>query len=257
MFLDNPEQENQVRIESKQMALESSKREYEKQQSIYEKGGVTERDLKTAERTFMDARLDHENAQIQLSKLRIASTFDGLIVALPYFTRGVKINSGTDVARVMDYSLLNMEVNLPGKLLGQVNEGQSARVMNYAVPDKELTGRVTQVSPALDSDTRTFAAWLEISNPDQLLRPGMFVKAEIITARSDSAVVVPKDIILSRRGQRIVYVVNRGIAQERRIETGLENPSQVEITEGLAVDERLVVRGFETLRDGSRVKITQ
>lgn len=257
VFLENPELENQIRIESKQLALATLQSEYEKQQSIYEKGGVTERELKTAERNFLDARLDYENARIQLAKLKISSSFDGVIVGLPYFTRGIRINSGTDVARVMDYTRLNMEVNLPGKLLGSVSENQPARVMNYAVPDKVLNGRVTQASPALDSDTRTFTAWLEIDNPEQVLRPGMFVKAEIITARSDSAVVVPKNIILSRRGRRTVFVVNRGIAQERRIETGLENPDQVEVTEGLQTDERLVVRGFETLRDGSRVRITQ
>ncbi len=255
--VDNPEQENQIRIESKDMALETSRREYEKQQSIYKKGGVTESELKTAERNFLDARLDYENAEIQLAKLEIIAPFDGVIVDLPYFTRGVRISANTEVFRVMDFSNLNMEVNLPGKLMGKVTEGQIARVENYAVPDKRLKGRITQVSPALDSDSRTFKAWMDIPNPEGVLRPGMFVKAEIVTARADSTIVIPKDIIISSRNRKTVYVVNRGIAQERRITTGLENPEEVEVTEGLKIDERLVVKGFETLRNGSKVKITQ
>lgn len=257
VYVDNPELENQIRIESKDLALETSKREYEKQQSIFEKGGVTESELKTAERNFLDSRLDYENAKIQLAKLNIIAPFDGVIVDLPYFTRGVKINANTEVFRVMDYSKLNMEVNLPGKLLGKVTEGQNTRVENYAVPDKKLEGKITQVSPALDSESRTFKAWMDIPNPEGVLRPGMFVKAEIVTARADSTVVIHKDIIITSRNRKTVYVVSRGIAQERKITTGLENPEEVEVTEGLKVDERLVVKGFETLRNGSKVKITQ
>ena len=85
----------------------------------------------------------------------------------------------------------------------------------------------------------------------------MFVKTEIITARSDSSIVIPKDIILSRRNYRSVFVVERGIANQRSLKTGLENPDEVEVLEGLKVNERLVVKGFETLRNGSKVKISQ
>jgi membrane fusion protein, multidrug efflux system len=257
VYLDNPEQVNTIRIEIKKMALETAQREYEKQKSIYEKGGVTERDLKTAEQNAIDTRYSYENAQMQLAKLTVEAPFDGLIVELPYFTRGVRVNQSTTLARVMDYGKLNMEVSLPGKLLGRIQPGQDARVMNYSVPDKVLSGKVTQVSPALESDTRAFVASLDIDNPDQVLRPGMFVKAEIVTSRADSALVIDKDIILSRGNRRMIFVVNRGIAQERRITLGLENPDQVQVTEGLEAQERLVVKGFETLRDGSRVKITQ
>ena len=90
-----------------------------------------------------------------------------------------------------------------------------------------------------------------------LLRPGMFVKAEIVTAGRDSAIVIPKDIILTRRNRKTVFVVNRSFAQERRISTGLENPDELEVVEGLSVNERLIVNGFETLRNGSRVRISR
>ncbi len=257
VFLDNPEQENDIRIEVKKMAMESAQSEYEKQKSIYEKGGVTERDLKTAEQTAIDSRYSYENGQMQLAKLKVKAPFEGLIVELPYFTRGVKVNQNTTLFRMMDYSRLNLDVSLPGKLLGKIQPGQNARVMNYSIPDKVLDGHVTEVSPALESDTRAFQASLQIDNPEQVLRPGMFVKAEIVTARADSAVVIDKNILLTRGNRKILYVVNRGIAQERRVTLGLENPDQVQVTEGLDPQDRMVVKGFETLRDGSKVKITQ
>jgi len=83
----------------------------------------------------------------------------------------------------------------------------------------------------------------------------MFVKAEIVVAAKDSAIVIPKDIILSKRRGKTVYIVEKGAAQERAISTGLENPEFVEVTTGLKKDERLVVKGFEMLRHRSKVKI--
>ena len=255
IHLDNPEFENTTGIESKKLSLEISQQEFEKQQSLYEKGGVTFRELKNAEKLYMDAQYTYDNAKIQLSKLIITAPFDGVIVDLPYYTPGTKVDANALMAQIMDYRNLYMEVNLPGKELGRIKADYPVRVMNYTLPNDTLKGKITQVSPALDPDTRSFKASLNIDNPKWLLRPGMFVKAEIVVASKDSAIVIPKDIILSKRRGKTVYIVEKGAAQERAISTGLENPEYVEVTEGLKKDERLVVKGFETLRNRSKVKI--
>ncbi len=83
----------------------------------------------------------------------------------------------------------------------------------------------------------------------------MFVKADIITAQKDSAVVIPKDLIISGNRGKYVFIVERTAARERRIRTGIENQENIEIIEGLKANDRLVVKGFETLRNGSKVKV--
>ena len=211
--------------------------------------------MKDAEISYIDAQYNYDNALIQLAKMKITASFDGIIVDLPYYTEGIKVDAGSEMVQIMDYKKLNMEVQLPGRLLGRIKEDQPARVTNYTIPDKILYGKITQVSPALDPESRTFKAFIDIDNFDLLLRPGMFVKTEVIVASKDSTIVIPKDIIMTRRNSKIVFVVERGTAFERSITTGLENPDEVEITEGLKSNERLVVDGFETLRNRSKVKI--
>lgn len=255
--LDNPERESEIKIESKRLSLETSRREFEKQQSLYDKGGVTLGDLRESERAYMDAEYNYQNAMIQLAKMLITASFDGVITKLPYHTEGIKVETGVEMVQVMDYRELYLEVDLPGKELGTVEADQPVRVMSYSMPDDTLKGRVTQVSPALDPDSRSFTASIYIDNPEWLFRPGMFVKAEIIVARRDSAVVVPKEIILAKRKGKVVFIVERGTARERVITTGLENPDAVEVLEGLAENERLVVEGYETLRDRAKVKIVR
>lgn len=255
--LDNPERESEIKIESKRLSLETSRREFEKQQSLYDKGGVTLGDLRESERAYMDAEYNYQNAVIQLAKMSITAPFGGVITGLPYHTGGVKVDTGTEMVQIMNYRELYLEVDLPGKDLGRVKADQSVRVMSYSMPDDTLSGRVTQVSPALDPDSRSFTASIHIANPAWLFRPGMFIKAEIVVAQRDSAVVVPKEIVLAKRKGKVVFIVERGTARERVITTGLENPDAVEVLEGLAENERLVVEGYETLRDRAKVKIVK
>jgi membrane fusion protein (multidrug efflux system) len=255
--LDNPEFENNIGIESQKLNLDISKREFEKQESLYSKGGVTLRELKNSEKIFMDARYAYENAMIQLQKLKIKTPFDGIIVDLPYYTAGTKVSSGQTMLQLMDYSNLYADVYYPSKELNRIKVGQKLRIMHHSLISDTLRGVVKQVSPALDPQTRSFEAGIIIDNPNFILRPGMFVKVETIVAWHDSTIVIPKDIVLSKRRGKTVFIVDKGAAFERVINTGLENEYELEVIEGLEIGEQLVIKGFETLRDHSRVKIVR
>ena len=71
IHIDNPEYENNIKIESLKLNLDISKREFEKQQSLYDKGGVTIRELKNSEMTYIDADYTYKNSLIQLQKMKI------------------------------------------------------------------------------------------------------------------------------------------------------------------------------------------
>jgi RND family efflux transporter MFP subunit len=155
----------------------------------------------------------------------------------------------------MDYLTMYMEVQLPEKYISVIKPSQNVLLTNYTIPGDTIIGQVAQLSPAIDADTRTFKGNIQINNGDYLLRPGMFVKADIVTNQKDSVIVIPKNIILSRQKGKTVFIIDRGVAAERVIETGLENISDVEVTRGLGKSERVVTSGFETLSNRSKVKI--
>lgn len=256
IVFENEEYVNNIAIDAKKLNLEISEQEFEKQQSLYEKGGVTLRELRNSEVSKTNAHYSYENAQIQLAKMHVKAPFSGVIVELPYYTSGTRLQSGSHMATLMSYDKMYMNINLPEKNIGDLKLDQEVNVTNYTFPEDTLTGKVTEISPAVSAETRTFSGTVEIDNPDLLLRPGMFVKADIITARKERAVVIPKDIILSGGQGKYVFVVGRNsAADDRRITTGLENQDFVEVTEGLQVNDRLIIGGFETLRDNSKVRI--
>jgi membrane fusion protein, multidrug efflux system len=253
--LEDREYVNSLKLETNQLNMELSETELRKQESLYEKGGVTLRELKTAGINYENAKTTVESSRLQMEKTRIVAPIDGVIVDLPYYTQGTQVETGSTIAKIMDYRTMYMEVQLPEKYMSVVRPGQKARLTNYTIPEDTLTGTITQLSPAINAETRTFKGNITIDNPDLLLRPGMFVKTDIVTSRKDTVIVIPKSVILSRQRGKTVFIVDRGVAAERIIETGLENLTEVEVVRGLAKNERLVTSGFETLSSKSKVKI--
>jgi membrane fusion protein, multidrug efflux system len=253
--LEDKEYVNSIKMETNQLNMELTESELKKEESLYEKGGVTLKELKTAGINYENAKTTVESSKLQLEKTRVVASIDGVIVDLPYYTQSTQVETGSTVAKIMDYQTMYMDVQLPEKYISVIKPGQLVKLTNYTIPEDTLIGNITQLSPAINPDTRTFKGNITVTNPKLLLRPGMFVKADIITSRKDSVVVIPKTIILSRQRGKTVFVYDRGVVEERIIETGLENITDVEVTKGLVKDERLIISGFETLSNKAKVKI--
>jgi RND family efflux transporter MFP subunit len=253
--LEDKEYVNSLQIETNELNMELMESELKKQESLYEKGGVTLKELKTASINYSNSKTTAENSRLQLEKTRITSPIDGVIVDLPYFTQGSQVETGSTIVKIMDYNTMYLDVKLPEKYIADIRPGQKVSLTNYTIPDDTINGNITQLSPAIDPDTRTFKGNISVANSSMLLRPGMFVKADILINQKDSAIVISKNIILSRQRGKTVFVIDRGIANERIIETGLENLTEVEVTKGLEKNERIVISGFETLSNKSKVKI--
>ncbi|NOU61076.1 efflux RND transporter periplasmic adaptor subunit [Marinifilum sp. JC070] len=257
ILLEDKEYENNIKIKSLELRLEISQQTFEKQQSLYKKGGVTLSELKNAEIELINAKYSYEDALFRLEKLKVKAPFSGIITNLNYYTENTRIEAASPVLSMMDYSKLHMEINLAEKNIAMIKTGQSVNIVNYTIPGDTLNGVLAQLSPAIDAETRSFKAVVNVDNSKLLLRPGMFAKGEIVVAHSDSALVIPKNVILNKQKGNVVFVVHKGLAEERVIEFGLENPDEVQIISGLEKKDRLVVKGFETLRNRSKIKIVK
>ncbi|MCK5126153.1 MAG: efflux RND transporter periplasmic adaptor subunit [candidate division Zixibacteria bacterium] len=253
ILLENPELEYNIAIDSKKLNYDIAKREFEKQQKLYEKGGVTLRELTDSESRYINAKYSLDDANLQLLKLNAMAPCNGIITDLPFHANNKLIPIGTLLGKVKNYSVLYSDITLPGKEISRVKPGQTVVMSNYGEEVDSITGTITQVSPVVDPENRMFKARIEVNNTSDILRPGMFVKVNIIVAENDSTIVIPKEIILDYHGSQVVYIVQEGIAVRRDIETGLANRDEIEVVSGLSLKERLIIEGFETLRHRSNV----
>ncbi len=111
-------------METNQLNLELMESELRKQESLYEKGGVTLKELKTAGINYENAKTTVVTSKLQLEKTRIVAPIDGVIVDLPYYTQGTQIETGVTIAKIMDYRTMYMDVQLPEKYISVIKPGQ-------------------------------------------------------------------------------------------------------------------------------------
>ncbi|MFQ6618763.1 MAG: efflux RND transporter periplasmic adaptor subunit, partial [Fidelibacterota bacterium] len=161
-----------------------------------------------------------------------------------------------EIARIMDYSWVELYLNIPAGDIQQISIGQAVKVTNYSIPDRWFRGEVTEISPTIDPQSRAFTVKVTVKNTDLTLKPGMFVKANVVVRKKTGTIVIPRYAVQSRDDTHIVFIVQKQRAKVREIKKGLEDRENVEVLEGLETGERLVVKGFESLRDGVKVKVS-
>ena len=253
--LDDQEYVNGIALDAKELNLEITQQEQVKQKELYEKGGVTLSEMRNTEVKVTNARYDVDNAKLNLEKMNVKAPFDGVIVDLPHYTTDVKVEQAKPVVGIMDYSRMYMDINLPESAISYVQAEQPVHITHYTLPGDTIRGTISELSPAISSETRTFKGKLLIQNDGLKLRPGMFVKADIVVNRADSAIIIPKDVVQSNRQRKYVYIVEKNAAVLRELKTGLEDEKNIQVLEGLRENDNLVIKGFETLKERSKVKV--
>ncbi len=162
---------------------------------------------------------------------------------------GEAVATGQPLFTVGNTDHLLLEVKIDEADVGRVRLGQEVLVDLYAFSDRKVTGKVADLFPDADRDTKTFLGKIELGAPPQGLRSGMSAEVNIITDRHDDVVLVPAGAVASGK----LFVAEDGRAHERAVRVGLRDPHNVEIVSGLKAGERVVIVGPKGLADGQRV----
>lgn len=140
-----------------------------------------------------------------------------------------------------------------------VKIGQKAEVRAEAYPDRVFEGEVTRIVQALNRATRTMTVEVDLLNKDHTLTGGMFARVEVLVGTHPHAVQIPIDAVTRLEQEQYVYTVQDGKAHKVPVEIGVrsEETNLVEITQGLAGTETVIVSGKDLVSDGTRVEAKQ
>ena len=254
--IESEEYVNGIRLQSRQLGLENAQNNLAEKQALFEEGLAVASEVQAAQKTVADAESDIADAYIQLGKMDVYAPILGYLTGLVDTTEETIVEANTVIGQVVDYSQVITDLKIPNSQMPNIDLGQEVRVINYAFRDQTFIGAVSVLDPALDPATRTFRVEVTVDNPGLVLRPGMFIKADIVVEQRSDIIVIPKELVLSRQNRSVVFVEEEGRAQQRNIETGLSNDLMVEVIAGLSEGERLITRNFETLRSRTQVRVT-
>ena len=153
---------------------------------------------------------------------------------------GEYLAAGAPIAGLVRIHPLRLKVSVPERDAPSIRVGQTVRVRLEGDP-AEHAGRVARLSPSIQEQNRTLIVEAEVPNREGRLRPGAFARAEIVVEADRSAVLLPAAAIVTFAGMEKAFTVTDGRAVEKRIRTGRRTGDRVEILEGFAAGEQVVV----------------
>jgi RND family efflux transporter MFP subunit len=254
-ILENPSLIATTALGARKEELEKAQIDLDRALRQIKDGIIMDSELEPLRVALTTARYAHEAAVAQLDKLNIRTPVSGKIVKLEDIVDGDIVSAGTELGKVMNYQTILAVVDITNPDYPLVKVGQKVRVTNFAFEDQVFDGRVEMISPIADDQTRAFTAEISIDNADLQLRPGMFIQSHIIVERHENAIVVEPRIVITRNNRPVVFVVEDDKAVEREVRVGSEMRDGVELLNGINKDDEIITDGFETLRDGTPVRI--
>jgi multidrug efflux pump subunit AcrA (membrane-fusion protein) len=198
------------------------------------------------------AKAEVANAQVFVGYARITSPISGVVVA-KHTEVGSMATPGTPLLTIEDGSRYRLEVAVEESQLGKIGMGRRARLRIDALGADDLEGGVSEITPAADPMSRSYAVKIDLP-ARQGLRSGLYGVARFTSGRKQ-AILIPQKAVAQRGQLAGVFVVDdAGVARLRLIKTGKAYGENVEALSGLSDGERIVVDGVADVKDGVKVQ---
>lgn len=165
------------------------------------------------------------------------------------FKPGDRAWPGAEIAELPDLSTLEISARLDETERGRIQAGQTANVHIEAIPDRDFTGRISQISTIASMDfsagwpfPRNFTMDIVLSHMDSRLRPGMSANVHVIVDQVPNGITIPAAALFRKAGQSVVYVLHGTKVEQRPIEISRRSGDQILIAKGLQPGERVALQ---------------
>lgn len=205
-------------------------------------------------------QLDNAMASIkfynsQLANYNITSPISGVITR-KFLSSGSLISQTTPIVTVSKDVDPDIVMNVPEKEVENIRIGQKVEVKTSASSDKVYAGKVKEIYPNIDNQTRLGKVKAEL-NSKEPLKLGMLLVCNIYTVEKNNALVLPSDAIMKDKDLTFVYTVEGNKAVKKNVTLGIEGPDTTEIISGIKPDEKVILKGNTFVKPGSIVNINQ
>jgi RND family efflux transporter MFP subunit len=203
------------------------------------------------------AMVEQQQAAINLARKNLGDT----VVRAPISgavkektqARGAYVPVGGKILTLVRTNPLRLRADIPETYAAMVRVGQTITLTTDAFPDRTFSGRVARIGASLNEQTRALTVEATVSNPGNLLRPGMFAKSQLVTNRNGAAVMIPTKAVYTIAGLNKVFVIENGKAVEKLVKTGSADGELIEITEGIHEGDQVATSNLDKLQQGTVV----
>ncbi len=204
-----------------------------------------------------DAQIDQLKSTGRIARtLKVFSPVTGVVMAkADNALEGMKVEPGMTIYKIADLSTVWGGIQVYEDQVRYVRVGTQAAITVDAFPNRRWTARVVYIDPNVDPQTRTLKVYVEIPNPDGILRPQMYANVEISVPVVTGAVKIPEEAVL-HSGVRSVVIVEKpnGLFDPRPVELGALGGGYREILKGIEPGEKVVTSSQFLIDSESNLK---
>ena len=219
--------------------------------------GAKRKDIAADKSNLTSARNEKQRAELNLEYTKIKAPFAGVIGDVD-LVNGQRINAGSKLFKIFDTSTLKVEVRVLENEVASLEVGNYAEVMVNSIPGEKFAGRVVNISPNIDTETKTCKVIIEMQNLSSKIKPGMFATVNIQAATFKNRLLAPIDALVVRDNRTLVFLVVDGLAKWEYFDLGEKNDRFFEIKEGnIKAGDEVVVKGHTNLAHDAKVNVVE
>jgi len=259
--------------------LEVQQREFERVEKLREKKIASESEMDTARAQFAARQAKHAVAEAQVSQreaalaaarvrlsyTRIEAAWEegeegekDRVVGERFVDEGAMLAPNKPIVSILDISSLTVVIHAIERDYPKIRTDQEAAVTTDAFPGEVFKGRVARIAPLLRESSRQARVEIEMPNPEELLKPGMFVRTRIEFARHENVTVVPVAALARRDGRQGVFLADteKKTASFVPVKLGITEGDLAEVVEP-ALAGYVVTMGHHLLEDGAAIRLPE
>ena len=236
-----------------QQALDDARSALQTRKAQHESARQNSRNLRAS---IQASQATMNLADRQLRDTDIRAPFDGY-VERRLVNLGELVKSQMPVMAVVRLDPLKVVAEIPEKMAPWISDGRPVELHVDAYRDRTFTGKVTRISPAVNTGTRAFPFEALVPNTDAVLKPGTFARVHVESGKVDDVLTLPYVALQYRYGVNRVFVVNGDRLAMRELQVGERLGDRIEIVSGVKEGEQVAVTDVDTLADGALVSITK
>jgi RND family efflux transporter MFP subunit len=212
--------------------------------------------VRSLKASLQDRRASHELAKKKLADASIRAPASGAI-AERLVQKGEFIRANTQVATIVQLNPLKLQTAVQEKYANIIRRNLAVQFRVEPFPDDVFEGRVSNISPSVNQQTRTFPVEILVSNPGGRLKPGLFAKGAILTQRDENVLAVTQEAVSTLAGVSSVYVIENGAVRQQNVTLGVQEGNFFEITDGLKGTEILAASSLNEITTGMKVTLAE
>lgn len=244
----------EIALNRAEAAFKLAKVDFERDKAIYQQGVIPTATLDINRTKLQIAKADYDNAELMLSRTIVTSPMDGVIRRLDAKV-GLQLSAGDPIAEILEIERVKAIIGIPESDVTAVRKLKTVGLTIQALGDKKILADIHFLSPAPETTARLYNLELRLDNPDNAIMTGMFVRADIIKQQIKNSISIPFYSVISRNNEQYVYIAENGRAVKRVVSLGIMESWMVQVKQGLAMGDKLIVEGHRNVEDGQKIKI--